>query len=286
MSNQPTDSSQQRPRRLLVATDLDATLLDHQTYRYDAALPVLKQLKALACPVVFNSSKTAAEQVKLRAEMGLNGPFIVENGAAVIIPAGQLRRNEAETKVFGPAYAELTEQVAKVREQLGCNFRGFTDLSAADVADLTGLTVADAAAAKQRCGSEPLYWEDSEAAWADFQAVVALYGLQTTQGGRFRHVTANTDKGKALRWLVTQYQHQFPDIYWRVVALGDSPNDLSMLQVADVGVHVPNPHRQPFALTGVRRLITAPEPGPDGWAAVLLALLSEEGLLSRGWLKG
>lgn len=278
MSDQLTDASQQQPRRLLVATDLDATLLDHQTYRYDAALPVLRQLKTLACPVVFNSSKTAAEQTKLRSEIGLNGPFIVENGAAVVIPAGQLGRDQTETKVFGPPYAELTEQVTKIRQQLGCRFRGFTDLSVADVVDLTGLTEADAAAAKRRCGSEPLYWEDSEVAWADFHAAVVQHGLQTTQGGRFRHVIAHTDKGMALRWLVTQYRQQFPNIYWQVVALGDSPNDLPMLQAADIGVYVPNLHRQPFALTDVQRLVTAPQPGPAGWAAALADLLSEEGV--------
>lgn len=261
-------------RRLLVATDLDATLLDHQTYSYAAALPVLKQLKALACPVIFNSSKTEAEQVQLRQAMGLQAPFIVENGAAVVIPKGQLGRAVDETQVFGPPYAELTAQIAKVREAAGYRFRGFSDLSVSDVTELTGLVPAAAAAARQRQGSEPLYWEDTETAFAAFQADVASLGLQTTQGGRFRHVMAQTDKGRALTWLVQQYRQHFPNIDWCVVALGDSPNDLPMLRVADIGVHVPNPHRKPFPLTGVKRLITAPMPGPDGWAAAMLEVLS------------
>ena len=268
-----------RPRRLLVATDLDATLLDHQTYSYAAALPVLKRLKTLACPVVFNSSKTEAEQVQLRAEMGLQAPFIVENGAAVVIPAGQLGRTETETQVFGPPYDELTAQVTKIRQAGGYRFRGFTDLSVADVASLTGLSDAAATAAKQRRGSEPLYWEDSEPAFEAFRAAVAQLGLQTTQGGRFRHVMAQADKGTALAWLVQQYCQYYPEVEWQVVALGDSPNDLPMLRTADIGVQVPNPHRQPFELTGVARLVVAPSPGPVGWAAAMTQILSTEKFL-------
>ncbi|MEO1591919.1 MAG: HAD-IIB family hydrolase [Cyanobacteria bacterium J06632_22] len=263
-------------RRLLVATDLDATLLDHQTYSYEAALPALKQLKTLACPVIFNSSKTEAEQIRLRTEIGLQAPFIVENGAAVVIPAGQLGRTAAETQVFGPSYDALTTQVAKIRQTGGYRFRGFTDMSIADVAELTGLSEAAAAAAKQRRGSEPLYWEDTEPAFEAFRAAVAQLGLQTTQGGRFRHVMAQADKGTALDWLVQQYRQHYPNIDWCVVALGDSPNDLPMLQTADIGVHVPNPHRQPFELTAIKRLVVAPAPGPSGWAAAIAEILSAE----------
>ncbi|MEL6319255.1 MAG: mannosyl-3-phosphoglycerate phosphatase, partial [Cyanobacteria bacterium J06626_14] len=61
--------------KLLVATDLDATLLDHQTYSYDAALPAIESLKANGCPLIFNSSKTQAEQTVLRAVLNIDDPF-------------------------------------------------------------------------------------------------------------------------------------------------------------------------------------------------------------------
>ncbi|MEO0354349.1 MAG: HAD hydrolase family protein, partial [Cyanobacteria bacterium P01_A01_bin.3] len=77
-------------KKLLVFTDLDATLVDHQTYSYEAALPAIARLKQLDYPIIFNSSKTIAEQQHLRAELDIQTPFIVENGAAVVIPPGTL----------------------------------------------------------------------------------------------------------------------------------------------------------------------------------------------------
>ncbi|MFQ5696467.1 MAG: mannosyl-3-phosphoglycerate phosphatase, partial [Terriglobia bacterium] len=47
--------------RLIVFTDLDATLLDHQTYSWAAAEPALRRLRLLGIPLVFCTSKTRAE---------------------------------------------------------------------------------------------------------------------------------------------------------------------------------------------------------------------------------
>ncbi|MEM9568306.1 MAG: HAD-IIB family hydrolase, partial [Cyanobacteria bacterium P01_E01_bin.34] len=77
-------------KKLLVFTDIDATLVDHQTYSFEAALPAIARLKRLGYPIIFNSSKTIAEQQQLRIELNIQAPFIVENGAAVVIPAGTL----------------------------------------------------------------------------------------------------------------------------------------------------------------------------------------------------
>jgi len=261
------------PTKLLVSTDLDATLLDHQTYRYDAALSAIAQLKSYGCPIVFNSSKTRAEQVLLRAELALSAPFIVENGSAVVVPSGQL--GKADIKVFGPDYETLIAQIAQLREQKGYRFRGFSDLEAAALAELTGLSIEQASAAKQRSGSEPLEWQDSEAAYQQFVSDLASLGLATTQGGRFRHVMAGSDKGQALSWLVERYRSAYPEVRWVVVALGDSPNDVPMLQAADVGVRIPNPHRAPFEISGVARLVQPEASGPKGWAEAIAVLIEE-----------
>lgn len=269
--------STEQARRLLVATDLDATLLDHQTYSYDAALPAIEHLKAQGCPIVFNSSKTQAEQAILRDALKIQDPFIIENGSAVVIPPGQLdhpaQSPTAQIKVFGPTYAELTTQLDRLRQQHGFRFRGFADLSVEDIAKMTGLSEPEAAAAKQRSGSEPLCWDDSESSYRTFVVALTELGLQTTQGGRFLHVMAQTDKGVALQWLIDRYRVVLPHLDWTVVALGDSPNDLPMLQVADIGVLIPNPHRAKFEVPEIPHLVTPTQLGPAGWSEAVLSIL-------------
>lgn len=51
---------------LMIITDLDGSLLDHHTYRWDAATEWLTTLKQYAVPLVICSSKTAAEIIPLQ----------------------------------------------------------------------------------------------------------------------------------------------------------------------------------------------------------------------------
>ena len=70
--------------RVIVFTDLDGTLLDHESYGYAPALPLLSRLRAAGIPLILASSKTAAEIAPLRADLGFaDCPAIVENGAGI-----------------------------------------------------------------------------------------------------------------------------------------------------------------------------------------------------------
>ena len=65
-----------------IVTDIDGTLMDHN-YDLTPALSTIKMLKGNGIPVIPCTSKTAAEVRSLRKEIGLEDPYIVENGGAV-----------------------------------------------------------------------------------------------------------------------------------------------------------------------------------------------------------
>lgn len=266
-------------KKLLVSTDLDATLLDHDTYDFEPALSAIAYLQNHRCPIIFNSSKTLAEQHQLRQSIQIDDPYIVENGSAVIVPPGHLGwpqdSDGDQIESFCVPYKELTKQLHALRDRFAYRFRGFSDLSAAEVADITGLLLHQAVAAKKRLGSEPLLWEDDESVYAAFTKQVRAMELHHTRGGRFRHVMARTDKGMALDWLIVQYRQHFPDVDWVVVALGDSPNDVPKLRVADIGVLIANPRRPRFDVEGVRDLRQPEKPGPEGWREAIEAIARE-----------
>ena len=71
---------------------MDGSLLDHHNYRFDAAIPTLEKLAKLNVPVIPTTSKTEAEVLALRLQLKNNHPFIIENGAAVLIPVNYFQK--------------------------------------------------------------------------------------------------------------------------------------------------------------------------------------------------
>ena len=70
-------------KRWIVFTDLDGTLLDAQNYSFKAAEKALHFLKQSGIPIIPCTSKTYLEVLKIRKQIQINDPFIVENGSAV-----------------------------------------------------------------------------------------------------------------------------------------------------------------------------------------------------------
>lgn len=69
----------------LIFTDLDGTLLGHDTYTYTENLELIRQLKR-RYPIILCSSKTALEIKDLQKKLGLvDMPFVAENGAYICL---------------------------------------------------------------------------------------------------------------------------------------------------------------------------------------------------------
>lgn len=245
---------------LLIFTDLDGTLLDHESYDFTPARPILARLAAMRAPVVLASSKTAAEIAEWQQRLGLTGtPAIVENGAALF-----------DGTFDDDAYQRLRAALAEI----GAPFRGFGDMSADEVAEVTGLSPAEAALAKRRGHSEPGLWQGSEAALQGFLAALAARGITARRGGRFLTLGFGGTKAGRMAELIARFRPS------HTVALGDAPNDIEMLTQADFGVIVANPHGPglpPLPGEAEGRVIRTTAPGPQGWAEGMETLLSRIG---------
>lgn len=250
---------------LLVFSDLDGTLLDHESYSFDPARPVLAKLKDNGAGVVLATSKTAAEVAPLRATLGLSDwPAIVENGAGLLVPGDT-------AKAPGAPYAKLRAALDDIPADLRAAFTGFGDMTAEDVARVTGLPHDAATLAKQRGFSEPGLFDGPLAQRSAFISALADKGISARDGGRFLTLSFGHTKAARMGELVAEFRPA------HTVALGDAPNDVEMLEHAETGIIVPNPHAPPLPpLSGedTGRILRAPAPGPSGWAAALTALLA------------
>jgi mannosyl-3-phosphoglycerate phosphatase len=267
-----------RGAQMLVVSDLDGCLLDETSYDFEAARPALALLAGKGVPLVIATSKTRHEIASLREALDA-AAVVVENGGALLLPEGGPLRGQGVNGAAGPATMVLGEErrvlvqaLQAIASETGARLRSFTGMDRSEVSRLTGLDPADAGLAMQREYDEPFLLEDDDRA-AALSAAAEARGLRVTRGGRFWHLTGDTDKGRALRALLDVCAGR--GLRFAVVALGDSPNDLSLLRAAHRPIVIPRPGGaiDPELKGALPAAERAPLPGPAGWNAAVLAVL-------------
>lgn len=274
--------------RLLIFTDLDATLLDHHTYSYGEAMPALTKIREHGIPLVIVSSKTRAEIEPMKELRSLSKVFVVENGSAVFLdrdfapPPGI----QAELKcgyrviVLGRRYREIIDALHTARSLWSlCNatVTGFFDMTIEEIAGFTGLDPDSAARAKEREFSEPFIFKGSKSDLILLRETLKERSITVIEGGKLYHAQGSADKGIAARRVMEIYRYAYPEISWKSVALGDGPNDAELLRSADVAVVIrePDGSLMDYTPSPSQQVITPASPGPAGWNEAVLHIIPQ-----------
>ena len=260
--------------KILVFSELDGSLLDHDTYDWTPAQPSLDALRERGIPLVLVSSKTLAELEHYQSEFGLQHPVVAENGAAIHVPPGYFRDSNVVAGV-ATSRDDIQSTYRRVKAELNCQCEAFFELGTSGIMEATGLSREQATLAQERLGSEPVLWLDTEERLGSFEQAVRQDGLRCVRGGRFVHLMGATDKAEAVGKLIEAYRNEWPGCTITSVSLGDGPNDLGMLACTDVGVIIPGKHNQPMPLESGNRVLKPESRGPAGWNEAIQMLLSE-----------
>lgn len=270
---------------MAVVTDLDGCLLDHRTYRAGPARRVLRGLRQRGVPVVLSTSKTRAELAALTRELGGRYPAIIEDGGGIFVPAGAMSRahlagarrtRDGRLISLAPGYATIRRAFTSLNQWSGGGAVGFGDMTAAEVARATGLSVADARRARRREFDEPFHFPGAAARNArTFANLIDARRFRISRGGRFWHMHGRTDKGHAMRLVRRILERVHGPL--AIVALGDSALDAPMLREAELPIIIPHSRGAPDAALRrlVRRARIAPAPGPSGWARAVRQALAD-----------
>ena len=268
-------------KQILVFTDLDGTLIDHDTYGFEEARNALERLRQDAIPVILCSSKTRAEMEIYRERMGLNDPFIVENGGAIFVPpntfkgstAGFMEKGAYHVMELGTPYSLLCRILKEIKDKEKLSLTGFAEMTISEIGAHTGLPIKEARLAAIREYSEPFIFHDVPAKLQILLRICKEKGLRITKGGRFFHFTGKNDKGRAVKILKALFADAHPQEKIVMVALGDSKNDVPMLQQADIPIVIRKKTGGWMSLKEIDAVIYSENPGPRGWAEAIDQIL-------------
>lgn len=266
----------------VIFTDLDGTLLDPDTYSFEPAEPALRLIRLKDIPLVLSSSKTRAEIEIYRKKLENRHPFVSENGGAVFVPKDYFsfpfpydrELEEYFVLELGVYYSQIREVLESVKRETEIRIRGFYDFSLEEISSLSGLSLKEAAFAKQREYDEPFIVEGGEREFDIVKKKIMMKGLNYVWGGKFHHILGKNDKGKAVEILKEFYENQFFSI--STIGIGDSLNDLPMLSTVD----------QPILLRGkagfsslilekIEHLTLMEGTGPQAWNEAILRVLRD-----------
>jgi mannosyl-3-phosphoglycerate phosphatase family protein len=281
-------------KKLIIFTDLDGTLLDYSTYSFEAALPALQLLKEKDIPLIICSSKTKKEIEYYRKKLGNIHPFISENGGGIFIPKGYFvfevqnsynppsppfikgglggfsEENDYHVIRLGAQYSDLRKAIEALRTE-GFRVKGFGDMPARELSEMAGMTIEEAKMAKERDFDEPFIFKGSNAEIKELFHAIEKRGFNVTQG-RFFHILGNSDKGKATSILIDLYKNKYDRVI--SIAIGDSPNDIPMLEKVDYPVIIQKSDGSYDAQIDIPHLTKAGGIGPEGWNKAVLSLTS------------
>ena len=120
----------------LIFTDLDGSLLDHADYSFEEPARPSTESPVKGGHSSSSRARPGPEVEPLQRRMGIEAPFVVENGAAAFFPSSLIGLDipgvgmdeSPGALVFGRPYAEVRRFVNEVREEYG--LRGFGDMEA------------------------------------------------------------------------------------------------------------------------------------------------------------
>jgi mannosyl-3-phosphoglycerate phosphatase len=267
---------------VVIFTDLDGTLLDHDTYEWEAAKPALEICRQYQIPVIAVSSKTRAEIEILQEKLSISAPFISENGGGVFFPkshypagpAGAVSEKNLWKWSLGSPYGVLVNALKEIRNDLGWDIRGFSEMTPEEISNRTGLDIETSKLAAAREYDEPFIIIDPMVKNMDaLEKAAEIRGLQITAGGRFYHIHGKKDKGEAVKRVILWYKAFQPKLI--TLALGDSPTDFSMLEIVNHPVLVGSPDHFIDLKDRIHGLKITEKKGPEGWNSAVLDILGK-----------
>ena len=225
----------------VIFTDIDGTLLDSRFPDMNKMKELVEMTLQNGIHLIFCSSKTEIEQNKIKSQVYLQEPYIVENGGATIIPVNYFKKakitnsrisqNNYIIETGGPAI-KIRSLLKNIKAKYNIDFRGVSDLTVSELSKITKLSQEYASRMMDRKYSETIV-QINNMKITDLTKIIEKEGLKIIPGNKYCDITLGNDKGTGVNILINAFRKEYTNnvIFF---GIGDSRNDESMLALVDI----------------------------------------------------
>ncbi len=259
---------------VVIFTDLDGSLLHRDTFKFDAIKNYIISLVNQGIIIVPNSSKTEKEIEKFNVELGVDLPYITENGS--LIHGLDLINSNFPNKIILSREKEELLKIFndKVPDQLKNRCIQISHLNKKEKEKIFGQKNEKLKDALNRKYTLPFLFQGSKNEKNELLKVLNSISLTLQEGGRVLNLCDNINKVKSMNKVVNIIKKTENKI--KTIAVGDNYNDLDMLKNCDIPCLVFNDQFIQDQIN-INNLIFSNKPSPEGWADVIKKALVKLG---------
>ena len=257
---------------LIIFTDLDGSLLHRDTFKFDTIKDYIKSLANKNIIIIPNSSKTEKEIEKFNEELGMDLPFISENGST-IHGLNLINSNFPNKIILSRDKEELFKIFkTKVPERLINKCIQIFKLGKKEQEKIFGQKDDKLKLILDRKYTIPFLFSGDNVEKNKLIKILSSNSLTLQEGGRVLNLCDNVNKVKSMNKVVKILRKVEEKI--KTIAVGDNYNDLDMLKNCDIPCLVFNDQ---FKLDQINidNLIFSNKPSPEGWADVIKMALAK-----------
>ncbi len=258
---------------ILIFTDLDGTLLNRDTFKFDGIKIFLNELKNKNIIIIPNSSKTEDEIIEFNYEANFKFPFISENGS-IIHNLNYLSSEFPDKIMLAKNVHEIQNIFDKnINQDLKSKCKVISNLTMSEQIQIFGLPENKLKQVFKRTCTIPIKFEGNNEEKLRLKNILLKIGLDFKDGGRVLNLGDKINKADAMKKIIFMLQNKFKSKP-KTIAVGDNHNDIEMLKISDIPCLVKNDKFINKDLQ-IKNLIISKQTAPEGWVEVVKLALEK-----------
>ena len=258
---------------ILIFTDLDGTLLNRDTFKFDSIKIFLNELKNQNIIIIPNSSKNEDEIIEFNNEANFKFPFISENGS--IIHNLNYLSNEFPDKIMLAKNVHEIQNIfdKNINQDLKSKCKVISNLTISEQIEIFGLPENKLKQVFKRTCTIPIKFEGNNEEKLRLKNILLENGLDFKDGGRVLNLGDRINKADAMKKIIFMLKNKFK-FKPKTIAVGDNHNDIEMLKISDIPCLVKNDKFINKDLQ-IKNLIISKQTAPEGWVEIVKLALEK-----------